>query len=73
MHNHNCKHEKVTYCKECNKVYCECGMEWEGKCILEHTTYHIPYTRPIPDTFVPWTYWDVGTTTHAKVLYTLTN
>ena len=66
MHNHNCKHEKVTYCKECNKVYCECGMEWE--CALEHTIYPIPYTYPIPVTFVPWTYWDVGGTCDGSTL-----
>ncbi len=82
MHNHNCQHEKVVYCKECNKVYCECGMEWE--CKLSHETYHIPYIHPIPITVPdhsyvdPWTYWgtdwNVGeTATSAKVPYTLTH
>ena len=23
-----CKHEKLTYCKECDVVECECGREW---------------------------------------------
>ena len=32
-HNHKeeCKHEKLTYCKECDVVECECGREWGKK------------------------------------------
>ena len=38
MHNcQECKHENITFCPKCQKVYCvDCGREWEDKCTLNH-------------------------------------
>ena len=59
-----CKHTNITFCPKCRKPYCvDCGMEWEGKCTLNHYPYYYPY-------YPQWTYtYPSYTTTVAGCLH----
>ena len=49
-HPHDCKHDRVEYCKTCSLVYCkDCKYEW-----VQRTTWTYTYTpgyQPYPITW----------------------
>ncbi len=61
MHNcGGCKHEKVSYCPKCQKVYCDgCGKEWDEPCTLPHYYYGQWYSSSATPSYKPY----YGTTT----------
>jgi len=53
MHEHgcpNCPHDKLEYCKDCQRVYCsKCGQEW-GQGYYYTGTINYPITWECPST-----------------------
>lgn len=52
-HCHDCKHEDIKFCPQCQKPYCvDCGREWTDPCMRNHSDW----------TYIhPWTYTTCGT------------